>query len=298
MRMRNLIEFGINVTFPASILILGLIGNSFGFKIFLNKKISQIGPINVYRFLFLNDILIVIQIIVSYLEMVFYFNITNTSSLVCKLFFFLNYSLSALSSMFLVYISIERIFLLMHSTKYRKLFKNKKYQNMFIIFAYAYNFIYYIPTIVGLDISELDFNETFSCTYITYNYQLIISYMDLFNRCILPFGLMISISIVFITLIFKSRRRVIQNGSLTENKKFYKDVKLSVSSILFNIYFLISNLPISIVLFIPDYYNFTFLYSLTFWLFYSGYAFNFYIFFFTNSVFRKQVYSHFKKNST
>ena len=50
-----LINFFVNYLFPPIIFLLGLFGNTFGLIIIGRKKLDKIGPILIYKFLFITD---------------------------------------------------------------------------------------------------------------------------------------------------------------------------------------------------------------------------------------------------
>lgn len=286
-----------NITFPILLFTFGVIGDLFGLMIFCsNNKLKTTGPVLVYRALFVFDFLTIIQVTINFLSFGLGIKILTSLPAYCKLFNFINYSFSAISPMLLVYISLDRFISIKYLSR-RKYLKNNKIQLIFIFALIVFNFIFYIPTIIGTGIVQYNENETIQCNYINTDYQLIISFMDLFNRAIFPFILMISLSLALIITIFNSRQRVSQ-GSISERKTFKKDVKFSISSITLNFVFLLSSLPISLILFFPDYVNvnYYFAYQIFYWLFYLCYAANFYIFFFTNSIFRKLAFNFLKCN--
>jgi len=66
---------------------------------------------------------------------------------------------------------------------------------------------------------------------------------------LLPFIFMIFFSILLIVTIFKSKARL--TDSLSENRYFRKDVKLSFSLLAMNLLFIILDLPDEIDLFLP-----------------------------------------------
>lgn len=280
-------QYFFNIIFPSCILVFGVIGGVFGLILFISsRKLSLMGPVIIYRSLFIYDLLTLVQIVVNILVFSLNILVLNSSSIICKVWNFLNYSVSAISPMLLVYISVDKLITIKYPTR-RKYLKNKKYQLIFVFFVSFFNFIYYVPSIIGIDL--VNYNGSNTCTYISYDFQNIISFMDLFNRAILPFILMTTFSIALILVVIQSRRRVLANGSISEKKTFRKDVKFSISSITFNIFFLIGNLPVSLLLFFPDFINYLFMYTIVFWLFYLCYAVNFYILFITNSIFRQET---------
>lgn len=289
-------EYIFNIVCPIFLLAFGLIGDLLGSYIFfISDSLSSIGPMIIYRSLFINDLLTIVQIVCYFLSYSLYIPVFSASSITCKLLNFLIYSIPAISPIFLVYISIERFISIGYPTK-RKYLQNKRNQLIFVLVVCSYNFIYYIPTITGMDLMVYSANDSLVCNYKTYEYQTLLSYMDLINRVFLPFLLMTIFSIALIIIIFKSRIRILASGSISEKKTFKKDVKFSISILIFNFIFLLCNLPLSLFLLYPDYLEFPFLYILLCWLLFVSYTINFYVLIFTNSVFRKEALSIFNFN--
>ncbi len=100
-------EFFNKSIFPILILVIGLVGNYLGFKVMQRPKMLQIGPRNTYKYLFIMDTIYLIQIIVTCLQLSYDLDILIFSNVLCKFWYYLNYSLNTQSTMLLVYISID-----------------------------------------------------------------------------------------------------------------------------------------------------------------------------------------------
>ena len=107
----NMFEQFIVYTLPKIIIGFGLIGNLLGL-VTLMKRYQQlargIGPIYIYRFLFINESIVLILFIDGYLDRVYSTGPSLFSSITCKMSIFLTFSLCSLSSFFLIYILFER----------------------------------------------------------------------------------------------------------------------------------------------------------------------------------------------
>ena len=105
----NIFEYFINSIFPPLILIIGEFGNILGVAILYNDdKLKNIGPIYIYKFLFLSDVTYLPQAIISYLNSGFLLDPTILSSLSCKFYIYFSFSLDAISPWLVVYISVEK----------------------------------------------------------------------------------------------------------------------------------------------------------------------------------------------
>jgi hypothetical protein len=111
-------------------------------------------------------------------------------------------------------------------------------------------------------------------------------------RDIIPFALMSIFSILLILSIFIAiiKVRAMIRATQQAGELLKRDIRFSIMIILMNFFFIILSLPIYVVLFFPEYYSgFTFL--LTYYIFFSSYAVNFYVMLITNTLFRNEVMS-------
>ena len=119
--------------------------------------------------------------------------------------------------------------------------------------------------------------------------------MDLINRVILPSILIMIFSILLGIEVIKSRSRILGNFEKEGNEFVFNNIRLAFSSMCLNIIYTLSQMPISIFTFLPNYsqiYGFKFSY----YIFYFSYSINFYIILISNSLFRKELLI-FLKNS-
>ena len=224
-----------------------------------------------------------------YLPNTFNYDPTIISSIGCKIYQFYNYGMDAISPWILVYISIEKYISIAFPTK-RFLLKKTRSQIIFFILLCVFNIIYHINLPFSFDLISVN-NQTV-CYFINEESQTIVSYMDLVNFFLFPFILMIFSSNMLIFIIFKSRNRVNHNNSEKENKRLKQDIKFSITSLSMNLLFLILNLPIDIIEFLPLYNN-NELYMIFWYIFNISSATNFYLILFTNSLFRREFVSLF-----
>lgn len=101
--------------------------------------------------------------------------------------------------------------------------------------------------------------------------------------------LMVIFTLLLISTIFSSRRRVITNYTFRQNETFRRDVKFAFSSLILNIIFILLNLPSTIMYFVggggSKYPNlFLFLVNIN----NLGYSIDFFLIFIANSLFRQQ----------
>jgi hypothetical protein len=281
--------------FPLAILVFGLIGNTLGVIVLCKKDLKKIGPRNIYIFLFLSDSFYLLQIIETYFSLTHKLNLASLSELSCKLWNYCNYTFATVSSYLIVYISLERC-ISMTRPAWKFFLRKERHQLIWFILVTFACMLYYLP--VGLYYKGFLSNDnesfTVTCDFVNTNAQMLISYMDLVIRAILPFFLMIICSVILIYSLFKSRLRVVENFLAEENQTFRRELRLAASSICLNIIYIATQLPISIVIFQAEYFSDLY-FEFTFYLFYLSYAINFYIILATNSLFRSRFFNFFKQ---
>ena len=281
---------------PPAILFLGLFGNTMGFLVLFRQKLDKIGPGIIYKFLFFMDTIYLLEIIPKYL-IIPLMNLDNDSSFWCKFNRYFNFSLAAISPMLRIYMSIEKFISIRYSNK-RFILNKSLSQILFSAVVFVYNALYYLPLAFYQDIVDHfvpsnGTNQTSNlfCDFISLQSQTVISLMDFINLVAVPFVIMITFSILLIKTIFASRLRVMANYTNRENKTFQKDIKLSVTTIVLNLIFLILNMPIVAIAFTTNFngaFTTDFIFYLCMYIFFASYAFNFYIIVLTNSLFRSE----------
>jgi hypothetical protein len=120
-------EFFVYKLMQPIVFLVGLTGNIIGLIIFLRKKMVKVGPVHMYRILFVIDTLFLLQSLNLIVKTQQLKDLSEISSLACKLFIYVNYSSYILSPMALFYISIEKLVSIKYPSK-RFMFRKKKHQ--------------------------------------------------------------------------------------------------------------------------------------------------------------------------
>lgn len=283
----NLFEFIVKYIYPPLVLIAGLLGNVLGFIVFSSKSSEKIGPRNIYRYLMIMDTVYLIQIVNKYLKYAFRTDLAVTSVELCQTTKYFAYCLDAISPMLLVYISIERLI----SIKYpaSKVLREVKTQLIFLSVVIAYNLIFYIPIPIFHNIIVDYKANTTRCDFIS-NEELF-WIIDMANLIIIPFLLMIFFSIALIYLTFKLRNRIMKTFLTKDYKTYKKDIKLSVTCLSLNIFYLVLNLPFGVLNFTSKFEDNLSLFTI--YLFYTSYSVSFYVILISNTLIRKQTFKIF-----
>jgi hypothetical protein len=302
------------------IFILGLISNLLALITFIcSKKLTNIGTKYIYIFLFIIDSLFLVIIFSDRAYFYSGFDMITYSSTICRLYPFLNRILTTLSPMLLVYISIERFLSLQDLTQDYRL-RSSKNQISYLIIIILFNCIYYSPCLYFFEIIIKDekannnnnYNETLviindtmyqdtneyhiACIIVDDLFSSLIPIMDLINRVMLPSILMIfSSSLLSYELIKinKFQLHFRNNTTTTTSNREKSLIKLAISSILLNLFYVSLILPISIMLVFGGDFTSDLVLFFNFILFCLSYALNFYILFFINSLFRDEFFALF-----
>ena len=291
----NNFEYFVHFIFPVIILVFGLLGNLFGLRVSTRNKLIKICPLKIYQYLFLIDSIYFIALINNYLAYSYSIGFSLISSFSCKIFRYLSYVFSPVSSMLLIYILIERYL----SVKYpveSNMLQIKKIQYIYIISIIILNFIYFLPTFFYYDIRFIETLTLSNSTTTTTTTTIICKidddnklpfYLFFTSRIIIPSFFIFIFTFLLIFKVIQIRNNILTFYSKNEIEKFKKDVYSAIISILANFIIVAFNLPISIIFFINGNYNNT-VYMLSLNIFYLSYSFNFYFFILTNSLFRKE----------
>ena len=295
-------EYFVTYFLPIMIFAFGFVGNLLGFIIFTNKKLNLIGPRIIFKSLFVMDTCMMVFIWQPYLGFGFNKDLTLISDSVCHIYWYLNYSIAPISPILLCYISIERVASIVYS---KRILKSKNFQIITLAIIVFYNLFYHIEVLLWYQIipvkavnystnltSEIDNSTLLSCNFKDMNAQNIISFMDLMNRVLIPLTLMMLTTVWLIYKIAISRIRIISSYNSKHSKAFNKQMKFSATIISLNIIYLFLSLPLSVEVFLPQYNSNAYfvIYLTATYMFYMGYAINFYIVFASNKLARKQFF--------
>jgi hypothetical protein len=265
------------------------------FNIKQQNTLVQIGPRSIYKYLFVSDSIYLILILPSYISFAFNWDITVANSISCKLFWYFNYSLAAVSPMLLAYISLERVISIKYPAK-KHLMRKNEIQFRFLLIVAIANLVFYMPIPIYIDTRFLSTNITnqsvIQCKFKEKYLAKAINYIDMSNRAILPFCYMLIGTVILIHSIFKTRKRIVKNFLCEESKTFHREIRLALSSILLNVVYIVMQLPISLFDLMPGIYN-DISYTFVYYVFFSSYSVNFYLLIFSNKLFHDEFWKIF-----
>ena len=142
----NSLEYFIYFILPIIILMLGLVGNVFGiFLLSTSKQLTQIGPVNMYRYLLLVDcIFLIIFTANNYFLIGFSNGFSLLNAFTCKMYQFTVHITTTLSKFCLIYILIER-FLAIQFPVESNCLRKQSYQLVYFIVVTVIDCLYFMP---------------------------------------------------------------------------------------------------------------------------------------------------------
>jgi hypothetical protein len=285
---------------PFMIIFFGLIGNLLGLLTLRKRKQqdSEIGPIHMYRFLFITDSINLLSFINLIMDKGYSMGIYLLSNFSCKLFIYLSISFYSLSSFILIYILVESYLSIKYPVESNLLRKNKP-QFIYSTIIFIINLIYFLPLISSYNIIELNLTISDAKSQLTCDIDSNkneISVLMFINRILLPLILILFFSAILIYKILTIKERMNTFYSKRERIQFKKDVHLSVVSILFNFVQYSFNMPIIFAVLINnDIQSPVFFFCLN--IFNLSFFFNFYFLLLVNALFRKDFFLLFTNKS-
>ena len=278
-------------SFPA-ITLYGLITNTISFIIFSRKRFRNTIFSTYHRFYLVSSTFCIVMPINKMFESNLNQYFSQLSDFTCIIRFFFAFVNYAIIAWFLVIISIDRFLGISYPSRFS--FRKKlQFQILISFFIILFNLIFYIPYFF-YHLKEIQVNQTNSTDLNSYECVapgLHVVLMDLFQSTVIPSCLMIIFTIFSIRIVFKSRQ------STSINSIRSKDIKFVLGSIIINVLYILFNLPYYFVAIIKDYTNlfdnlidlYKMLDSFTYFLFYVFLGFSFFVNYFVNSMFRKEL---------
>ena len=297
--MYSIFEFFVYYCMIPLVWLIGGVGNIIGLIVFSRKRILKIGTIHIYRALFATDILNLIFIANWYLEQMTGIEIIEINNIMCKLGSYLSYSILNWPSLLLVYISVEKFIRVRYSAK-RSPLRKKKYQILYMILIMLFNFLIYIPIPISFELNDMtEINDSTllkdiisDCFPRNAFLEEMFSLTFLATKFVIPLTIMAIFTTLLVIEVVRLRKRVLRNflnkNKSNEIKRFKRDIKLTVTSILMNLIYIICNGPFAIYVNTQNQTDLMAFFLMN--LLFFSYALNFYLIFASNHLVRKEFY--------
>jgi hypothetical protein len=274
-----------------AVMLVGLIGNIITFIIF-SRPVFQKNSISVYcRALTVLESFTIVHIVYEAGIAFFSVFLGSNSDLACIVYNYVNSGFGAIPGWILIALSIDK-FLSMKNIG-NSLIKKRWFQLIVITSIVLINLLLYIEVPIYLRLWSYEYgNTTYSyCILNTMPYSDIVNWMYLIQANIVPFLIMITTSIMSIQLIRKSSKNISAQLASRERRK-KRDIKFSVTSIMFNFMFITFRLPIVILsflsVFISTLTNTDLSFALTYLLYIMNFSTGIIVHLVSNNIFRRE----------
>jgi hypothetical protein len=228
---------GINIA-QAITISIGLIGNLISIIIF-SRKTFRNNSISTYCIgLSINELLYILKFVDNIGVLAFNSSPADQSDGYCKFFHYILNIRNGIQPCLLVAFSIDK--LLSMRTSSIAITKKKWFQWSVVTGIFLFNILLYSQLAILVKRRELP--GRFFCDLSTLGYLPIFMIMVVVVTCLIPFMIMITSSLLTIRLLIKSRKSVARNGNVAKDRKS-RDQKYAVSSVAFNIMFLVLKTP-------------------------------------------------------
>ena len=267
------------------IITFGIIGNVISFIIF-SRKTFRNNSISTYcQALAVSDLFIIIEYIGIVSELVYKNNFIDMNESMCKIKYFLTIQYSSIPAWILVAFSIDKM--LNMKTSPPKILKSKFFQWSVVFGIFLFHFVLYSELLVTLKLVKHQKLDRYVCNFGMFDYFYPFLYAHLTESCVIPFSIMIVTSIFIIKKLKESRRSLGRIGRIANKQRKIRDMKFAISSLTFNVVFIVFKMPflISNTISFRDFF-----FQVAFILFLINCSSNFLIHFATNSIFRREFF--------
>ena len=262
---------------------IGIAGNIISFIIFSRKTFRK-NSISIYcRALAIFDMYIITSAVRDFYYILYKIYILNSSDAVCAFYGYAYYSLGSIPGWILVAFSVERTLSL---KKVKNGMKKSIVHFLIVITIVISHLLLYIGVVIYIRLIPVPNSTAFVCDTTLLSYVNIIYIIE---SNAVPFLIMLISSLYTIKMLRDSRRHVEAIGSMDDKRKS-RNRKFAITSITFNVLFIVLKTPLLICISI-GYYNVNYyLYQISLALFFLNFSISFFVHFFTNSIFRRELH--------
>ena len=275
---------------------LGIIGNLITFIVFC-RPVFRKNSISIYcTTLALFDSYIVVQLISDVSLFFNNFYPPDDSEAWCKIYNFISTAFSAIPGWILVMFSFDKFWNMKKHHRFG--FIKKRWFQVTVVLV---NVVIHLGMYCGILIflTRRSKGKNYSCEFGYMKNILIYIGMYLAEGNILPFLIMIVTSVLMTKALVSSRRKVQGNNGATANgtssnikSRKSRDFKFAVTSLTFNILFIVLKMPLTIyyLLFAAGMNVNSYYYQISTVLFYANSSINILVHLASNSIFRKELW--------
>ena len=276
-------------------ILFGLIGHVITFLVFSRSTFRK-NSISIYCCaLAISELSIISHAVMNLIIIINGYSTAFSSDTACKLYAYVMYALGSIPGWILIAFSIDKLLNLRRVTGTMK--RPIIHYSFITAIVLIHITIYIVVPIyvrpvdipgfgVLCDVSTLSFGDVINIVYMT-------------ESSIIPFVIMFITSMITIKLLWKSRRQVQMVGNLSsqQNKRKSRDAMFALTSLTFNILFIVLKMPLLVCLIIG--FEFINVYVLEFSIlfYFLNFSIGFFVHFVSNSLFRRELFILFRIRS-
>ena len=269
-----------------------LLGSIFTFVVF-SRKVFEKSSIQIYcQSLAIFDLFVLVPLLVGFIGAVQNVSITTVDDFWCKFVNFVTVGLSPIPGWILVVFSLDQL-VIVSMTRRFPLFKKKWFQCSLIAGIFVFHCGLYSSTFVLIGRLKIAVNGGYDISCDTMS--LVIPIIYLIESSLIPFIIIVIITILIVRILVKSRRRVSITVSLPAGNRSAslktRELKFAFNSVVLNFFFIALTSPQIFHYIFPeeDYALNDLVTTICFVFFYLNFALHFWVHFVVNSVFRTEV---------
>ena len=283
-------NFTINKSIVVLIItIIGIMGNVISFIIFSRKTFRK-NPVSIYcsALALFDTSVIAFSALIDIYYILYDYYILNYSDFICAFLCFAYYTIGSIPGWILVAFSIDRTLSL---KKVTNVMKRPIWHYMIIIGICLVHFLLYleVPILVRRSPLEIYGSTAYVCDTTAFSFGQALNIVYSIQSSVIPFLIMIISSLITIKKLRDSSRSVEMLGSVADKRKS-RDRKFAITSITFNVLFIVLKMPFLVSILIGYHVVSFYLYQISLDLFFFNYSISFFVHFFTNSIFRRELY--------
>ena len=269
----------------AIIIAIGLIGNIISIIVF-SRKTFRANSISTYCIsLAICECMSIFELIVDIIHLVYNVKAADQNDTNCKIINYIPTQLSTIQACILVAFSVDKLL----SMKSVQIIKKKWFQFSIVASIVLINVLIYIYLPILIRRRE-KYPGEFFCDITTIGFYKEFIIVNLLESCLLPFIIMSITSILSIRLLINSRNCVEKVNGIVMKRRRSRDRKYVISSVAFNIMFIILKLPLMFSFTLSAFFSYYDLYvfRVSFLLNAINVSSSFLVHFATNSLFRRE----------
>lgn len=222
----------------------------------------------------------------------------------CKFSYYVYVSMPPISGWILAIFSVDKAasVLNVRNTKKFEFIRDRRFPLVAIASIVLINLVMYITVPIYLNSSRTETiisssNETnttkvtYACYINTVSIIRVLNYLFLIESSLLPFSVMLSATFCISKFLYMSRNKVLPQESRSVKNRKIRDRKFALTSSVFNILYVIFQVPIVLtyLISVPDIMTYYFFYLSAVTALNMNFAMPFFVYVITNSIFRREL---------